>query len=201
MNKSLLNRAAVALLPAALVILASCESDKPTVEKTTTTSVQQGVPGGIVVDTYKMSATVTGIDSTKREVTLVTPEGKKSTVKCGPEVINFDQIRIGDQLTVTLIEEVAVYMATSAPTPDNAAVAVALAPKGVKPGGIIAGTVQITATVTEIDLKRHKATLKFADGSTRTIAVRQDVDLTQRKVGEQVVIRTTGAIAILVNKP
>ena len=51
-----------------------------------------------------MTATVTGIDAASRKVTLVTPEGKKTTVKCGPEVINFDQIRVGDQLKVTVTE-------------------------------------------------------------------------------------------------
>jgi hypothetical protein len=65
----------------------------------------------------------------------------------------------------------------------------------------VADTVQVTATVTAIDLKAHKATLQFTDGTTRTIAVRKDVDLTQRKVGEQVVIRSTEALAISVEKP
>ena len=53
-----------------------------------------------MVDTYKMNATVTRIDADKRKVTLLTRDGKETTVKCGPEVINFDQIRVGDQLNV-----------------------------------------------------------------------------------------------------
>jgi hypothetical protein len=67
--------------------------------------------------------------------------------------------------------------------------------------GVMAATLQITAKVTAIDLKRHKTTLQFPDGTTRTVAVRKDVDLTQRKVGEEVVIRCTEAIAIAVEKP
>lgn len=58
-----------------------------------------------------------------------------------------------------------------------------------------------TATITAIDLKNHKATLRFADGTTQTVAVRADVDLTQRKVGELVYIRVTQAIAISVTEP
>ncbi len=93
-------------------------------------------------------------------------------------------------------------MATDATPPsDSAITVVALAPKGAKPGGIVADTMQITAKVTAIDLMCHKATLQFPDGSTRTVAVRNDVDLTQRKVGEHVVIRTTGTLAISVEKP
>jgi hypothetical protein len=64
----------------------------------------------------------------------------------------------------------------------------------------MAHTHQVTATVTAIDIGHHTATLQFPDGQTHTIAVRHDIDLTQRKVGEKVVIRTTDAIAIHVEK-
>jgi hypothetical protein len=153
------------------------------------------------VDTHKMTAKVTAIDTANRKVTLVTSDGEKTTVKCGPEVINFDQIRVGDQLKVTVAEELAVYMAKEGAAPsDGAAALVALAPKGAKPGGVVASTVQVTAKVTAIDLKHHKATLQFADGTTRTVTVRDDVDLTKRRVGEEVVIRTTEVLALEVEK-
>jgi phage baseplate assembly protein gpV len=48
---------------------------------------------------------------------------------------------------------------------------------------------------------KHKTTLQFPDGTTKTFAVRQDADLTQRKVGDEVVIRATEAVAISVKKP
>jgi len=64
----------------------------------------------------------------------------------------------------------------------------------------MAETVQVTAKVTALDLKGHKATLQFPDGSTKTVAVRKDVDLTQQKLGEEVVVRCTEAVAITVAK-
>jgi hypothetical protein len=204
MNTKILKWSAITLTPVAILALASCSSTSstPAGETTSAAAYQQGVPGGVVVETHKITATVTGIDTTKRKVTLVTPDGQKTTVKCGPEVINFDQIRVGDQLKVTVTEELVAYLAEAgAPPSDGAATAVALAPKGAKPGGIVANTVQVTAKVAAIDLKHHKATLQFPDGSTRTVAVRQDVDLTQRKVGEEVVIRTTEVLAISVEQP
>lgn len=192
------------LLPAALLTLTSCSSTSSTsaVETTSGAVFEQGVPGGIMVETHKMTANVTAINAAKRTVTLVTPDGKKTTIKCGPEVINFDQIHVGDQLKVTVTDELAVYMATeAAPPSDSGAAVVVLAPKGAKPAGIVAETAQVTATVTAIDLKKHKATLQFPDDTTRTIAVRKDVDLTQRKVGEKVVIRTTEVLALSVERP
>jgi hypothetical protein len=201
MKANVIQWAGAVLLSAGLLALTSCSST-PEGQSASMVATQTGVPGGIRVDTYKTTATVTDIDAADRKVTLVSPEGKKTTVKCGPEVINFDQIRVGDQLKVTVAQELVVYMAKGNPPADQGQAAlVALAPKGAKPGGLMANTVQVIAKVSAIDLKHHKATLQFPDGTTRTVDVRKDVDLTQRQVGEEVVIRTTEALAILVEKP
>src|SRR5262249_49805160 len=107
-----------------------------------------------------------------------------------------------DQLRLTVTEEIAVYMAEAgAPAGNGEAALVALTPKGAKPGGMMADTVQVTAKVTAIDLAHHKATLQFPDGTSKTVPVRKDVDLTKRHVGEEVVIRTTEALALSVDKP
>jgi hypothetical protein len=162
----------------------------------------EGVPGGGVVATYELMASVAAIDKASRKVTLVDAAGIKKTVKAGPEVINFDQIRVGDQLKITATEELVVYVAGAGETPsDGGAQLVALAPKGAKPGGIMAETTRVTAKVTAIDAAHHKATLQFEDGSSRTVPVRPDVDLSKRKVGDSVVIRITEALAIQVTRP
>lgn len=185
-----------------MLALTSCSSSKPTAETTSAAVYEQGVPGGVVVETSRLTATVSAIDLGKRKVTIVTPDGEKTSVKCGPDVINFDQIRVGDQVKVTVTEQLAVCMAADAPlASDGEAALVALAPKGAKPGGLMASTVQMTAKIKAINLKHHKATLQFPDGKSKTFAVRKDVDLTQRKVGEEVMIRATESIAISVEKP
>lgn len=200
----LLNLTILALFPTALLTFTSCSSTPSTAKFETTSAgaYQQGVPGGVVVETHTLTADVTGIDAASRKVTLLTSDGKKTTVKCGPEVINFDQIRTGDYLKVTVTEQLVAYLADAgAPPNDRGAAVVALAPRGAKPGGVIADTVQVTATITAIDLNTHKAQLTFPDGTTRKVAVRKDVDLTKRQVGERVVIRITEMLAISVEKP
>ena len=155
-----------------------------------------------LVSTYELTATVAALDKAKRKVTLVDAAGIKKTVKAGPEVINFDQIRVGDQLKITATEELVVYVAGAGETPgDGEAQLVALAPKGAKPGALMAEAIQVTAKVTAIDVEHRKATLRLEDGTTRTVAVRPDVDLSKRKVGDSVVIRITEALAIQVAKP
>jgi Cu/Ag efflux protein CusF len=190
-----------ALLPAAVLTFTSC-STEPKDEAAGLTPIQQGEPGGIRVETYKETATVTGIDQANRKVTLVTSDGGKSTVTCGPEVANFAQIEIGDQVKAVVTAQIVVFVREPGqPSGDGAAGAVALAPLGEKPGALMANTEEITATVQAIDLKHRKATLKFADGSTKTFSVRPDVDMTRHRVGDEVVIRATEAVAVSVEKP
>jgi len=138
-----------------------------------------------VVKTFKNSATVTAIDKANREVTLVSQNGKKATAKCGPTVVNSDQIQIGDQVKATETEELVVSLASPGSPPSDGA------------GALVAQTVQVTAKVKAIDLKSHKVTLQLPDVSTDTFPVRKDVDLTQQKAGAEVVIQSTETVAIV----
>jgi hypothetical protein len=60
---------------------------------------------------------------------------------------------------------------------------------------------QLTATVSAVDPEKHMATLQMADGTSGTFNVRPDVDLTQVKLGSEVVIRTSSAMAVMLEKP
>jgi len=192
------------LLAAAALALTSCSSASygPIDGKNHNAAYTEGVPGGTVVETSEVTATVSSIDAPARKVTLVTKEGKTTTVKCGPDVINFDQIRVGDVVKAIVTAELTVAMANAADASGaGSAAVVVLAPKGAKPGALVAETQQYTARISAINLKKRQATLLFPDGSSRTFAVRQDVDLSQRKVGEDVAFRVTMATAISVKKP
>jgi hypothetical protein len=155
-----------------------------------------------MVNTVDMSARVTAIDTAHRKVTLLGPDGDTVTVKVGPEAVNFDQIRVGDLVNATVTEELVVYLDEEGTSASGGSAAmVALAPKGAQPGGLVAGTTQATATVMEIDRTNRTATLQFEDGSSQTFAVRDDIDLDQRNIGEKVVFQVTEMIAISVEKP
>ena len=203
----------VALFVASLFISTGCSTTSSTSTEAETVSavaasgsssaaIAEGVPGGVMVDTVEVSAKVTAIDTAKRTATLKGSDGEAFTVKVGPEAVNFDQVRVGDMVNVTLTEELVVFLdEEGAAAPDGAAAVVALAPKGAQPGGVVAETVQVTATVKAIDKANRTATLQFEDGSTQTFPVRDDIDLSQRKTGEKVVFQVTEMIAISVEKP
>lgn len=195
----------VAAVLAALFTLTACQSappPPPPAQQSSASAFQPGVPGGIVVNTKTVSARVTAIDYAQRKVTLLGADGQSFTTKVGPQAVNFDQVKKGDLVNLTLTEELVVHLDDEkAPAAQGSAAAVALAPKGAQPGGVMAETTQIVATVTSIDLMKHTATLRFEDGTTRTLKVRDDVDLGKHKAGERVVFRVTEMVALSIDKP
>jgi hypothetical protein len=194
----------LALLPAALFTLTSCSSTSkpPPPVGSAVETYRKGVPGGVVVQTVKMTATVTAVDQANRKATLLASDGKKFTVKVGPKAVNFNQVRVGDQVNATVTQKMVVSLDDKAASSgEGAAAVVARAPEGGQPGGLVAETTQVTARIMAIDSVNRTATLHFEDGITQTFPVRNDVDLSRLKMGEPVVFRITEMIAIWVEKP
>jgi uncharacterized OB-fold protein len=199
MNKNILKPIALVLLPAAILALASCATPKP--EGVGETTVVETADGAVIVDTFTTTATVTAIDSAKRKVTLVTPGGSKSTYQAGPEIVNFDQVRVGDQVKATVTEEVAIYIGSGAPPSAMAGAAVALAPVGAKPGGVRVDTTQVTVKVTAVDAQSRKVTFQLPDGTTKKVKVGKQVDLSAVRPGDNVTVQVSEGLAITVEKP
>ena len=110
MKTKLLKCAALACLSGALFTMTACSSPNGTEESTAIETAD----GAIAVDTFTTMATVTGIDAARRELTLATSNGRREKYKAGPEVVNFDQIRVGDRVKAVLTEEVAVALGKGA---------------------------------------------------------------------------------------
>ena len=189
----------IALLVSATTVFAQ-EGPVDAVE-TTAIIAEEGVPGGAVVSTLEVEAKVIEIDQEARTAVLQVPSGATMPIAVGPEAINFDQITVGDTVRALVTEQLVIQMAAEDSAKDDGAAAAAmLAPKGAMPGGIVAETIRMTATVTAIDVEARTASLKFEDGSTKTVAVRPDIDLSLRKVGEKVVFEMSQMVALSVEK-
>ena len=101
----------------------------------------------------------------------------------------------------TVTERIAVNLSKDrAPASAGVGAAVVLAPKGAMPGGVVAGTAEVSATVTAVDVNARKVTLKFVDGSTDTVTVGKAVDLTKVSAGDTVTARMSESIAIAVER-
>jgi hypothetical protein len=198
MKASLTTFTALALASAAMLTIAACS---PSIKGTEDTTVIETADGAIIVDTFTTKATVTGINAEKREVTLVAPDGRKTTYKADPDMVNFNQLQVGDQVTAVLTEEVAVAIGSGAATVPVGAGSVALAPVGAKPAGVIVETANVTATVTAVDAKKHKVTFQLADGTSKTVKAGKKVDVTLLKVGDSVSIQVGQGLMISAAKP
>jgi hypothetical protein len=204
MEKNTLNLAPLALLSAALLALTSCTSisDPPPDVGSARIDYTKGVPGGTIVQTFKTTATVTAIDQAKRTATLRGSDGKKFMVKVGPAAVNFDQVHVGDLVNATVTQKIVAHLdKENTASGDGAAAAMARAAKGDQPGGSVAETTQITGKIIAIDASKRTATLRFEEGNTQTLPIRDDVDLSLLQVGAQAVFRVTEMIALSIEKP
>jgi hypothetical protein len=192
-------------LPAMLLVVASCSSTpkdsagcasggaiaSPTVER-----------GGIVLDTVTATATVQSINAADRTVVLQRPDGSQTTYECGPEVRNFDQLKVGDKITVTAAEELALALIKGGvPPAAGTSTAIVRAPQGAKPGGKIVDTVGFTAKVVSVNAMGREVTLQLPAGPNKTVKVGPDINLADVNPGDDVGVRLTRAIAISVTTP
>jgi hypothetical protein len=185
---------------AALLLVVSCAS-KPEDEKNTSTAYREGVPGGTWIESYKIPATVEAIDPANRKVTLVASDNSRNTFTAGSDFKGFDQLRVGDQVQAAVARELVVFMRQHGLPPQaDTSAAKELIKDGEQSGVLRSDMVEKTATVTAISPRQGEATLQFADGTTRNITVRRDVNLWNEKVGEEVVIRTRSAVVLNLEK-
>lgn len=160
-------------------------------------------PGVVEVEVTKVKATVEAVDQAKRTVTLKGQGGRTVTLKVDKSAKNFDQVKVGDTLAAEYVEATAVYVRKAGGPPVAAsAAAVELAPKGKKPAGVVVDTTELTATVENINYERRLVTLRGPAGNAVTLKVGPRVEnLKQVKIGDELVIRHTEALAIAVGKP
>jgi len=160
-------------------------------------------PGGEATIGATATATVKAVDPDKRTVTLQTSSGKTTTIKCGKDVRNFDQIKVGDTVKAAVIDQVAVVVgkdASAQPDSEGAARIISRAPQGGKPGVIIADTAVMTDKIESVDAAAGTVTLQDEDGKSMTVKVGPDVDLSTVKKGDDITVRATKGLAIVVMK-
>lgn len=143
------------------------------------------------------------IDPATRTVTLKNKDGQTSIV-AGPEVKNFDQIKVGDHFDVAYEMALAVELVKvknpGAPS-EQITTSTATAPKGDKPGMITTNTVTAVANVVEVDAAKNVVSLKGPEGNTFKVKVQNPDLLKDIAVNDQVKVVYTEAIAAVVTAP
>jgi Cu/Ag efflux protein CusF len=155
-------------------------------------------PGkGTAARVVRISASVEAIDPAARTVTLKGPRGRVVTLPVGPQVRNFDQIKVGDYVVVRHFESLALELKKGGPgiRERSERAGAATAQPGEAPAAGAAQQVTVMADVVAVDAKRQTVTLR---GPKRTVELklRDPKQVKLVKVGDQVEATYTEALAV-----
>lgn len=188
----------LALAAATLVPAAFAQQAQPPVAAVVTGSAP-GAAGAAAA--IKVTATVVALDAATRTATLKGAEGRIIDVVVPPEAKNFDQIRVGDLVSVEYMRALTLELRGpgSGIRSGSSQTSTAPAPAGAVAGGARARQVVIMANVTAIDAKQSLVTLRGPKGNSVELQVSDPAHLARVKVGDQVEAVYTEAIAISVD--
>lgn len=158
------------------------------------------IPGKVVTSTVVSMAIVEAVNKDTRELKLIDANGKRYTVKASDLVRNFDQIEPRDRIIMEYLESVAVFVVPEGSPELPDAIAVEVAPLGAKPGLKAADTFMVKASIESLNVTDRIAILRTESGQVRTVKVADDVPLDKVKVGDEVRLRITQALAVNVRK-
>lgn len=186
-------------LSAALVAAASVPAfaQKPDASGATSTKTAPGK--GTTTNVARITASVEAVDAAARTVTLKGPRGNVVVLPVGPEVKNFDRIKVGDFVVVRYLQALTLELKKGGKElrqrterEESAA-----AQPGERPAAGAARKITVVADVIAVDPKKMTVTLR---GPKRTVElkVRDPEQIKLVKVGDQVEATYTEAVAISV---
>lgn len=162
--------------------------------------VGKGPGVAAAAQTVKVTATITAIDAATRDVTLKGPQGREVVVTAGPEVRNFAQMKVGDNVDVEYVEALTLELKKGGgmPVAKTETAGAARAKPGEQPAGMAGRQITVVADVIAVDKDKQMVTLK---GPKRTVdlKVRDPKQLALIAKGDQVEATYTEAMAIVVS--
>jgi hypothetical protein len=166
----------------------------------TSNAAVASAPGKVgVAQTAQVSATITAIDKSTRGITLKGPKGDEVKVVAGPEVKNFDQLKVGDVVQLKYLESLVLELKKGGglKVEKTETVGGARAKPGETPGGVVGRQVTVVGDVIKLDAATQTITVK---GPERTVELKAR-DPEQFKlvaVGDQIQATFTEAVAVAV---
>jgi hypothetical protein len=153
-------------------------------------------------DSVEAKATVEEVRP-DRSLVLKGEDGERLALVAGPDVRNFEQIKVGDEVSLVYHVGIAAEVkpkGTPLASPQYSAYEKRAQP-GAKPGGSVGQELAATVRIESVDTSFNTVTFKKADGVTRTVAV-DDPDarkfIRTLKPGDPVEIRYSEAVAVSV---
>ncbi|TDN57817.1 hypothetical protein [Paraburkholderia sp. BL10I2N1] len=184
------------LVIAALVAITPAAS----AQAQTTMEMSKAMGQATIKGTTRVTATVENIDPATRTVVLKGNNGKIVEVEVGEEARNFDQLKVGDVVTVVYRESLSLSLKknSGAPASVEEQPSMERTPEGAKPGGTLGRQLTIVADVVAVHPQSRMVTLKGPKGNTVDLHVEDPAQFANIKKGDQVQAVYTEALAISV---
>jgi hypothetical protein len=166
----------------------------------TSVDVTKGMGNASVTATSTVTATIVAIAPATRTVTLKERSGRVFEVEVGEEARNFDQLKVGDIVTMEYRKAMSLSLEkTNGPRSATQQLVEKRAAPGEKPGGTIGREVTVIADVVSVNAKAKSVTLKGPQGNTVDVVVEDPEQMKNIRKGDQVKVVYTEAIAISVS--
>ena len=174
------------ILPAALIaavpVLASAQQPPKTA-----TIVEKEKGAVAVADAIELQGTVTALDKNTRTVTILGATGNVMTVTAGPQVKNFNKIKVGDLVTLSYVAALGLELKKGGGRLRERIESeqTTAAKPGEKPSGSMSRTVKVIADVTAVDAGAGTITLRGPQRSVDLVVKDREL-LTDVRVGDQI---------------
>jgi len=148
--------------------------------------------------TVTLSGTVESIDKEKRIVKIKTPDGNFETIDVPPAAKRFDELKVGDRVSITYNNTVSARLKPPGEAPVNTATGTTTAGQGERPGGTAAVEKTMTATISAIDKSAQSITFTGPNGWKYSRRVVDPAVLDKVKVGDKVDITSDTNVTVSV---
>lgn len=182
----------IAVVVSASAAVASAQTKAPAPAPTPTKA-----PAPIVKQNIKKETlTITAINQATRSVTLRSADGTLDTFTVGPEVVRFNQLKVGDKINATY-QEALVFEVRKPGAPGATPGTTASAERYKSAvGGAVGAAHTLSVTVKAIDPAAPSITVAAADGRTLTRTIQDKKNLEGVKVGDRIDITYSEALIL-----
>ena len=143
------------------------------------------------------TSTVVGIDLKNRIVTLKGENGAEQAVTVSKDARNLDQVKVGDQVTITYYEAVAIEAKRTEAAPSvTTTTEGARAKKGEKPGGVILNRIHVVTAVLGTNADTQSVAVRGPLGHITQVKIRDPKVFAELKSGGQIDLTYIEGLAI-----
>jgi hypothetical protein len=163
----------------------------------------QVIDAGGAADITTLTAKIEAVDQANRTVTVRGKMGRIVKLKVGPQVKNFTQVKVGDDIVLKYAEALSIKLEKGAADRSASYVSAGpvAAPAGAKPGVAAEQRTVIVATVQGKDPLSGEMLLEGPNGGFAEVKVKDSNVFNDVQVGDNVKVTYTEALVIDVMTP